>query len=126
MPSGQHAIAHHGVFVHLHQAAGFADATPFGDVGQDGDYFLFGQARPKQGRAFAFREAGLTSGAIKHASLLVGSVAITDAQVAGAAFAILRTFLVLTTKMSQLFHGVPSVASTTIEQTNTGSMVISS
>src|SRR5476649_2532657 len=126
MPPGQHAIADHGVFVHLDQTAGFANATALGNVSQDGDYCRIGQARPKQGRPFAFGEAGLTSGAIEHPSLLGGSIAITDTQVAGAAFAILRTFLVLTTKMSQLFHDEPSVVEATIEQTNTSSMVINS
>src|ERR1019366_7258101 len=126
MAAGRHAVADHGVFVHLRQAAGLANTTTLSNVGQDGDGILFGQARPKQGRSFAFGEANLTSGAIEHTSLLVGSVTITDAQVAGAAFAILRAFLVLTTKMSQVFHGEPSVVGATIERTNTGSMVIGS
>jgi hypothetical protein len=123
---GQHTIADYGVLVHLNQAAGFADATALGDVSQDGDGILLGQACPEQGRPFAFREAGLASRAIQHPSLLVGAVAITDAQVTGAAFSILGTLRVLTTKVSQLFHGTPSVAHTINEQTNTGSMVISS
>jgi hypothetical protein len=126
MPPGQHAIADDGVLVHLHQAAGFADATALGNVRQDGDGFLLGQACPEQGRPFAFREAGLASRAIQHPPLLVGPIAIADAQVIGTAFSVLGTFLVLTTKVSQVFHGVPSVAGVTNEQINTGSMVISS
>jgi hypothetical protein len=98
MLARQHAVADHGILVHSDQAAGFANPTSFVDVCQNRDDGFFRQRGAKERSSFAFRETRLAGGAIKHATLFVGTVVIANAQVASTAFAVIRALRVLTTK----------------------------
>jgi hypothetical protein len=106
IPSEQ-AVTHHRVPVHTHKAAGLPHAAAFAKVRQDRDNLLVGQLRPKERRAFAFRKTLLTGPAIQDPPLLVPAIVVADTQVAVPAFTVVRTLLVLATKLGQLVHGRP-------------------
>jgi hypothetical protein len=105
--TGPDRVTDHGVLTDADQAAGLADADSFGDVLQDGDDLVFGEAGIEQGCALAFGEAVLAGAAIEQAALLP-TVAHADGQVAVPAFAIVRASLVLTAEAVQFVHDAPS------------------
>src|SRR5262249_41335155 len=102
------AVTHHGVLTDADQAAGLTDADAFGDVLQDSDRLVVGQARVEQGRALAFGEAVLAGAAIEQAALL-RAVAHAHGQVAVTAFTVVGALRVLTAEAGQVIHGTPSV-----------------
>jgi hypothetical protein len=104
MVAGQQAVADDGILIDAAQAAGLADAAAFGDVGEDGDDPLGGQARVEQGSALAFGEACFAGAAVEQAAL-VRSVAGTDGEVAVTASAVIGAVLVLTAEDTQVVHG---------------------
>ena len=81
MAAGLHAVADHGVLAHADQAAGLADADPLGDVLQQGDDLVLGQAGVKQGRALTLGEAGLAGAAVEQPELMGLAVMAADGQV---------------------------------------------
>jgi hypothetical protein len=109
MLAGPEAVAHHRVLTDADQAAGLADADPFGDVSQDVDNLGFGQSAVEQRRALAFGEVVLAGAAIQQAAL-VAAVAQTHGQVAMTALAVVGALVVLAAEVAQVVHDAPSVA----------------
>ena len=104
MLTGPQTVADHGVLADAEQAAGLTNADAFGDVLQDGDGLVVGQARVEQGRALAFGEAVLAGAAIEEAPLF-GAVTHAHGQVAVPTLAIVGALLVLTAEATQVVHG---------------------
>jgi hypothetical protein len=80
------------------------DADALGDVGQDGDGGVGGQAGIEEGGAFAFGEAGPAGAATQQAALPVGAVAGGDGEVAVAALAIVWAALILAAESGEVIH----------------------
>jgi hypothetical protein len=97
-------VADHGVFIDSSQAGGLPDATAVLQVLEDIEGLLVGESGAKEGGAFAFGKADLAGAAGQHASLLVGTVAETDAKVASAPQAIIGAVGVLATEEVKVFH----------------------
>jgi hypothetical protein len=110
MLASQPAVADDGILIHPEQATGFAHPTTFVDVGQERNNVLLRQPSAEKRRAFSFGKTALAGPTVQQAALLVGSVVVTHAQVAGAPFAVVGTLRVLATEPSQVVHGLPSVA----------------
>jgi hypothetical protein len=107
--AGPQAVAGYGVSGHADEAAGFPHPHAFGDVLQEGDDLVLGQAGVEQGGPFALREAVL-AGAAAQAPALLGPVAHADGQVAVAAFAVVGALPVLAAEAAQVVVGWPSLA----------------
>jgi hypothetical protein len=88
--AGQSAVAADGVAVHPAEASGLADATPLGDVLQNGLDLLGGEPGPEEDGALAFREASLAGAAPEHASRHAGARAAGHREVSRPAFAVVR------------------------------------
>jgi len=63
--AGPETVADHGVFTDADQTAGLADTDSFGDMMQDFNHLMLGQAGVEQRSALAFREAVFAGAAIK-------------------------------------------------------------
>jgi hypothetical protein len=87
--AGQGGQADDGVLVDADQAGGLADAAALGQVPQDGEGLVLGQAAVEQGGAGALGEAVLATAAGQDAARL-GAVAEGDAEVARSALAVGR------------------------------------
>ena len=70
--AGLEAEADDGVLVDADQAAGLADAAAVGQVPQDRDGLVAGQAGVEQGRALALGEAGLAGAAAEQPPVVAG------------------------------------------------------
>jgi hypothetical protein len=85
--AGEQAQAADGVLTDTDQARGLADAAAVGEVGQDGQELVAGEAGAEQGRALALGEAALAGLTVEEP--VVGlAVAHTNGEVAGAAPAV--------------------------------------
>jgi hypothetical protein len=69
--AGLEGEADDGVLADPDQAGGLADADALGEVGQDGEGLVGGQAGVEQGRALALGEAGLAGLAVQQAALVL-------------------------------------------------------
>jgi hypothetical protein len=87
------------VFAHADQPRRLADATPVGEVPQDAEKLVVGQATVEQRRAFAFGETGFAAAAVEQA-LRLSAVVATDGQVVLAALAVQRAGGVLAAEMA--------------------------
>jgi hypothetical protein len=86
--AGEQAEAADGVLADADQARGLSDATAVGEVGEDGQELVAGEAGAEQGRAFTLGEAGLAGGAVEEAVLALRAVAHADGELAGVALAV--------------------------------------
>jgi hypothetical protein len=93
-----------GVLADTGQACGLADTAAIGEVGQDSQGLSAGQVTAKQGRALAFREAGLTGLAVEKSGLLLGAVAHADGEVAVVTAAVVRAVGMEATEAAQIVH----------------------
>src|ERR1043166_8445720 len=105
MLTGDNRQSHNGVFVHSDQATGLQHATTFLQMLPDGDGLILCKFAVKQGSAFAFREAVLTSATGQHAALFGGTVTEANAQIALVALAAVLAFGVLAAEVFQVVHG---------------------
>jgi hypothetical protein len=102
--TGDDRIANDGVFLDAAQASGLAYAAALGDVVQDVNDLVLGEATIEQGSALAFGEACLAGLAVQQATLVL-AVAGTDGKVAVIAFAEVRAVVVLATEEAEVVHG---------------------
>jgi hypothetical protein len=105
MLARQQTVTDDRVLIHADQAAGFADATALGNVGEDGDDFLLRQAGVEQRGALALGKTSLASLAIQQAALLP-AVAGTHGEIAVAALAVVGTVRVLAAEGREVVHDV--------------------
>jgi len=84
MVARQQTVTDDGVFIHTDQAAGLTHAAALGDVGEDRDDLVFGQAGVEQRGAFALGKTGLAGLAIQQAALL-RAIVCTHSEIAVAA-----------------------------------------
>jgi hypothetical protein len=98
------AVADDGVLVDFDQAAGLADTTAFGEVFEDGEGLILGEAAVEEGSAFAFGEAGFAGGATEEAAL-EGAIAHGDGEVAVGAFAEVGAIRIQTAKAAEILVG---------------------
>jgi len=104
MSPGGPGVAGHRIPMHPDQPAGLAHAAAFRNVLQQRNQFVGRQLQAKQGRAFPFRKTLLARAAVQQANPLVLSKPAADGQILRPAFAIIRTYAVLTTKSRRCFH----------------------
>jgi hypothetical protein len=102
--AGPQGIAGDGVLIDTGQPSGLAGAAAILEVLHDAEGLHMGQPGAKEGRAFAFGEAGLTGTTGEHATLLAGAIAEADAQVALTPQTVVGTLGVLTTEEIKVFH----------------------
>ena len=86
------------------QAGGLPNATPLGDVVQDRDRLVRGEAGVEARGAFAFGEAGRTGAAVEEATL-VRAVVTANGQVVVAALAEVGAVRVLAAEDAEVVHG---------------------
>jgi hypothetical protein len=108
--ASQQTVADDRVFIDPHESAGFANADPLGNVLEDGDHFVLGQAGVEEGSALSLGKTGLAAPAIKQSALL-GAVPATHREIAVPAFAVVGAVLVLTAKNREVIHGNNSLGS---------------
>jgi hypothetical protein len=77
------------VFANADQACGLTDTTTVGEVPQDVEELVVGQATVEQRRAFAFGETGFAAAAVQQ-TLRLSAVVATDGQIRLAPLAIQR------------------------------------
>jgi hypothetical protein len=107
----QFAIAANGGPIDADQSGGFADAATFRDMFQDGGGLLLRESGVEENGALSLGKTCFAGGAIKHASLFVGAIAVTHREILGVAFAEVRAFGVVAKEPSEVVvHGWPSLA----------------
>ena len=77
---------------------------PLGDVGEDGDHLVLGQAGVEERSAFSLEKTGLAGPAVEEPAL-VRAVACADGEVAVAAFAEVGAGVVLAAEDRKVVHG---------------------
>ena len=97
---------HDGVLIDAGQAAGLADADALGDMLQDRDDLVRGQAAVEQRCAVALGEAP-PAGAAAEQAAAVGAIAHQDGEVAGTAFTAVGAGGVEAAEAAQIVHGGP-------------------
>jgi hypothetical protein len=91
------------VFANADQSCGLTDATTVGEVPQDVEQLVVGQATVEQRRAFAFGETGLAATAVQQ-TLLLFAVVAADGQICLAPLAVQRARGVLAAETAELVH----------------------
>jgi hypothetical protein len=91
--------------MHAGETFGLPDPAAFGQVLEDRDGRLLGQAAMGQGRPLALREAHLAGVAEEEPDLFVLAVAVADRQVAGVAPAVKRAGRILAAEAREVAHG---------------------
>jgi len=103
--AGQFGQPHDGVLIDTDQPARLANATAIGQVLQDGQGLVPGEARIEQGGGLAFGEAGLAGPAVEQTVLLVAAVVGTDGEVVLAPLAVQGAVGVLAAEAAEVVHG---------------------
>jgi hypothetical protein len=93
-----------GVLADADQACGLADAAAVGEMAEDAEQFVLGQAGVEERGALAFGEAGLAGLAVQQAAG-IAAVAHADGEVAGVAAAVVRAIGVLAAEAAEVIHG---------------------
>ncbi len=88
--AGAQGEAVDGVLADADQAGSLSDATAVGEVSEDGEELVGGEAGVEQRRALAVGEASPAAGAVQQAVLLVAAVAHADGELAGVAAAVVQ------------------------------------
>lgn len=99
--AGAGGVACDGVLIDAREPPGLSDPAPVGQVREDVEGFVVGQAGIEQGGALAFGEAVLAAAAVEEPPVLL-TVIPADGEVAGAPHAILGTGGVLAAKAGQI------------------------
>src|SRR5437868_7058539 len=94
MLSGEQTNSGDGILAHADESAGLAYAASLGDVGEDGDDLVLGQAGVEQWRALALGKSGLAALAVEQATLL-WSVVSAHGKIAVATLAVIDAVVVL-------------------------------
>jgi hypothetical protein len=103
-------VSGHRVAVDPHQPLCLADATPLGDVPQDGRGLVLGQMRPEQRGALALGEAIAAGAASEEANRAVLAVATGDGEVFAAPDAVIGALGIQAAEAREVVHGPPPAA----------------
>ena len=103
------AVADHRVAVHADQPSGGPHPVAIGQVFDQLDGLLLGQARSEERSALAFGEAVLAGPAVEEPMLLGLAVAGADRQIADAPLAVVGAIRVLAAEAGQILPGGASL-----------------
>src|SRR5262245_10926420 len=105
--AGPLAVADDRVLIDADEPSGLSYSAALGEVVQDGNDLVLGQAGVEKRCALAFGEADLTGAAGEHAALLGRAVAEANAEVGPAALSEVGASRVLTTEAAEVIHEAP-------------------
>ena len=103
MLAGQQTKADDGILAHADQAAGLAYAAALGDVGEDRDDFILGQAGVEQRSALALGKTGLAALAIQQPPL-PRAIVSAHRKIAVPALAVVGTVVILAAEHREVIH----------------------
>jgi hypothetical protein len=102
--TGQPAVAHYRVAVHLHEPFGLADAAPLGQVLQDRDGLVLGETRLIKGGPLPFGEATTARAAFQDPILLSHTATAMNAEVQTTPSAVILTRGVEAAETGEIVH----------------------
>src|SRR6516165_3275288 len=120
--TGQPAVAHYRIAMHLHKPLGLADAAPLGQVLQDRDRLLGGDVEAVQGCPLAFREPRTAGAAPQEPVLFLVPVAAVDHEVLATADAVVRTRGVQAAEAREVVHDVGNSWVSAVKSANLGNL----